>query len=269
MSTAWTCIACATQYAPSDAPPAACAVCEDDRQYVDWGGQRWATHAALQRDWTLRIGEDAGLLAIAVDGAFAIPQRVLHLRTDGGNLLWETLGLVTDAAVDALQAAGGVDRIVVSHPHFYAAMVEWSEALGGVEILLHGADRAWVRRPSARIRFWSGDTLRLSGDVTLLNTAGHFPGSTALHWRRGPRGAPVLLAGDSPHVAQDRRRVAFMHSVPNFTPMHASAVRRMQALLAPYAFDDVYGFSWGRNILGNGRAVVDASFDDFLRRAAA
>jgi hypothetical protein len=269
MSTAWICATCATQYAPSDAPPASCPVCEDDRQYVAWDGQRWTTLEALQQQYKLRIGEDAGVLSIAVDGMFAIPQRAMHLRTDAGNLLWESLGIVNDDAVRALQDAGGVDRIVISHPHFYSAMVEWSDALGGVEILLHEADRDWVRRPSDRIRFWQGDTLALSDDVTLINVAGHFPGSTGLHWQTGPRGRPTLFPGDAPHVTQDRQQVCFMHSVPNFTPMKSSAVRRMQALLAPYDYDDVYGFSWGRNIIGNGRAVVDASFDRFLQQVAA
>ena len=269
MSTAWICTTCATQYAPSDVPPAHCPVCEDDRQYVAWEGQQWTTLEALQLQYKLRIGEDGGLLAISVDGAFAIPQRMLHLRTDAGNILWESLGIVNDEAVRALRDAGGVDRIVISHPHFYSSMVEWSEALGGVEILLHEADRSWVRRGSDRIRFWSGDTLALSGDVTLINVAGHFPGSTALHWKTGPRGHGALFPGDAPHVGQDRRQVSFMHSVPNFTPMKPSAVRRMRALLAPYAYDDVYGFSWGRNILGNGRAAVEASFDRFLEQVAA
>lgn len=268
MSTAWICVTCATQYAPSDMPPASCPVCEDDRQYVDWNGQQWTTHAELQKQYKLRIGDDDGLLAIAVDGAFAIPQRLLHLRTDAGNILWESLGLVTDEAVDALRKAGGVDRIVISHPHFYSSMVEWSKALGGVEILLHEADKDWVRRPSDRINYWRGDLLKLSNDVTLINTAGHFDSSTALHWAKGPRGQ-TLFSGDSPHVTQDRRQVTFMHSVPNFTPMAPSAVRRMQRVLAPFDFDDVYGYSWGRNLLGNGRAIVDASFDNYLKRVAA
>ncbi|NUS60541.1 MAG: MBL fold metallo-hydrolase [Lysobacter sp.] len=267
-ATAWICNACGTQYAPSDAPPASCPVCEDDRQYVDWNGQQWTTHAELAQRFKLRIGDDAGLLSIAVDGMFAIPQRVLHLRTDAGNLLWESISLVTDDAVDALQKAGGVDRIVISHPHFYSSMVEWSDALGGVEILLHAGDEAWVRRPSPNIRFWEGDTLALSNDVTLINTAGHFDSSTALHWKRGPRGQ-TLFPGDSPHVTQDRKQVTFMHSVPNFTPMAPSAVRRMRALLAPFEYDDVFGFSWGRNILGDGRERVEASFDNYLRRVAA
>ena len=175
---------------------------------------------------------------------------------------------MTDEAVDALRKAGGVDRIVISHPHFYSSMVEWSDALGGVQILLHEADKAWVRRPSDRIKYWSGDLLKLSNDVTLINTAGHFDSSTALHWKRGPRGQ-TLFPGDSPHVTQDRKQVTFMHSVPNFTPMAPSAVRRMQRVLAPFDFDDVYGFSWGRNILGNGKAVVEASFDRFLQQVAA
>ncbi|KGQ19761.1 Beta-lactamase-like protein [Lysobacter dokdonensis DS-58] len=265
--TPWICATCATQYAPSHEPPSSCPVCEDDRQYVDWAGQRWTTLAELQRKYPVRIGEDAGLLAIDIPG-FAIPQRLLHLKTDGGNILWESLGIVTDEAVAALQANGGVDCIVVSHPHFYSSMIEWSEALGGVGILLHDADREWVRRPSPNVKYWRGDTLSLSNDVTLINVAGHFPGSTALHWKNGPRGQ-TLFPGDAPHVGQDRKSVSFMHSVPNFTPMKPSAVRRMRELLAPYDYDDVYGFSWGRNILGNGRAAVEASFDRFLQQVAA
>ena len=43
----------------------------------------------------------------------------------------------------------------------------------------------------------------------------------------------------------------------------------MQARLAGYAFEDVYGFSWGRNIIGGGRAAVDASFELYLSAIAA
>src|SRR5690606_8010013 len=62
---------------------------------------------------------------------------------------------------------------------------------------------------------------------------------------------------------------SFMHSVPNYTPMRPSDVRRMRALLAPYDYDDVYGFSWGRNIIGNDKAAVEASFDRVLLQLAA
>jgi hypothetical protein len=258
------CQTCGTQFAPSAALPSACPICEDDRQYVGWGGQSWTTHEALAKRHTLRIGEDAGLLAIAMVGEFGIPQRALLLNTEAGNILWECLSLVTDDALNCLREQGGVDRIVISHPHFYASMVQWSDALGGVPILLNAADKAWVQWPARCIEHWQGDELSLGGGVTLVRTGGHFDGSTALHWATGPRGRGALFVGDSPQVASNRRSVSFMYSYPNLVPMKPSGVRSMRKRLARFDYDDVYGFSWGRNILGAARVAVDASFDRYL-----
>ena len=254
------CETCGTQYADTPEPPAQCRVCEDERQYVGWMGQRWTTHEELARRHALRVADDDGLLGVAVAGEFAIPQRALLLPTDAGNILWECVSLVTPEAVAALQARGGVDLIAISHPHFYSAMVEWSDALGGVPILLHEADRAWVMRPAPQIEFWRGDMRRLSDAVTLVRCGGHFTGSTALHWRDGPVPGGALLPGDALQVASDRRHVGFMYSYPNYIPMKASDVRALRERLAPLAFERVFGFSWGRNIHCGGRAAVDASF---------
>ncbi|UXI70252.1 MBL fold metallo-hydrolase [Tahibacter amnicola] len=258
------CETCGTQYAPTPAPPACCVICNDERQYVGWNGQRWTTHEALTERCSLRLEEDDGLFGIAVSPDFAIPQRALLLPTDAGNLLWECVSLVTAEAVAALNERGGVDRIVISHPHFYSSMVEWSEALGGVPILLHAADREWVRRPTQQIEFWEGDALALSDDVTLIRCGGHFPGSTALHWRRGPRAGGALFPGDALQVVSDRRHVSFMYSYPNFIPMKPGDVRAMRARIAGLAFEDVFGFSWGRNIRGGADAAVEASFERYL-----
>jgi glyoxylase-like metal-dependent hydrolase (beta-lactamase superfamily II) len=258
------CTSCGTQFADSPPPPPCCPICEDDRQYDASRIQHWTTLAELSRDHRLRIEDDNGVLGVGIAPGFAISQRALWLPTDAGNILWDCVSLVTAEAVAALEAHGGVDMIAISHPHFYSSMVEWSEALGGVPILLHEADRGWVQRASPRIRFWSGDTLQLSGAVTLLRTGGHFPGSTALHWKDGPRAGGALFAGDSPHVVADRRRVAFMYSVPNYVPAPSRDVRHMHRLLAGHDFTDVYGFTWGRNLIGNGRAILDASFDRHL-----
>jgi glyoxylase-like metal-dependent hydrolase (beta-lactamase superfamily II) len=262
------CETCGTQHAETSAPPERCAICEDERQYIGWNGQRWTTQDGLRASHALRIDDDAGLLGIGLAPDFAIPQRALLLPTDTGNILWECVSLVTDAAVAALKARGGVDRIVISHPHFYSAMVEWSEALGGVPILLHAADREWVLRSSPRIEFWDGDALRLSDAVALIRCGGHFPGSTALHWRDGPRAGGALFPGDALQVVLDRRHVTFMYSYPNYIPMKAGDVRAMRSRLASFAFEDVYGYTWGRNIIGGARAAVDVSFDRFLAAAA-
>ncbi|WP_426689195.1 MBL fold metallo-hydrolase [Rhodanobacter ginsengiterrae] len=259
------CETCGTQYPDT---PTHCAVCEDERQYVGSGGQLWTTHEALKATRTLRMQDEAGVLGIGLAPDFAINQRALYLPTDAGNILWECLSVVTDEVVADLTARGGIDLIAISHPHFYAAMLEWSEAFGNVPILLHEADRAWVRRPSPNVRFWRGDSHRLSDAVTLIRTGGHFPGSTVLHWKDGPRAGGALFSGDAPHVVSDRRHVSFMHSYPNFMPMPPTAVRGMQERLAGYDFEDVYGFTWGRNIIGAGRSAVDASFERYLSAIA-
>jgi hypothetical protein len=262
--TRYICETCGTQHADSLQPPARCRVCEDERQYVGWQGQRWTTHEELAKRFSLRIEQDDGLLALAVAGEFAIPQRALLLPTDAGNILWECLSVVTPEAVAALKERGGVDMIAISHPHFYSSMVEWSDALGGVPILLHEADRQWVMRPAPQLEFWRGDSKRLSAAVTLIRCGGHFEGSTALHWCNGPTPAGALFPGDALQVASDRRHVGFLYSYPNYIPMKARDVRAMRERLVPCEFEQVFGFSWGRNITSGGRAAVDASFDRFF-----
>ena len=58
------------------------------------------------------------------------------------------------------RALGGSAAIAISHPHYYASMVDWSRAFGGVPIYLHAADRPWVMRPDPAIVLWEGDTQR-------------------------------------------------------------------------------------------------------------
>jgi hypothetical protein len=181
-------------------------------------------------------------------------------------VLWECVSVVSDDAVAALRARGGVDLMAISHPHFYTSMVEWSEALGGIPILLHEADRAWVQRPSKHIRFWSGDELRLSTDVTLLRVGGHFDGSTGMHWKRGPRGA-TLLPGDALQVVSDRRHVTFMYSYPNYMPMKPSMCATCRRCSRVTTSTTCSVSTWGRNI-GGGRAAVDASFARYLQAVA-
>lgn len=241
-----------------------CPICVDDRQHVGWAGQEWTTHGELAATLHNRIEPDADLLGVGLVERFAIPQRALLVPTDIGNVLWDCVSVVTEAAVERLGAEGGVDAIAISHPHFYSAMIEWSNAFGGVPIHLHAADREWVTRPAPQIRWWDGDELTLSATARLLHLPGHFPGSAALHWTAAPGAHSVLLAGDSLHVAGDRRHVTVMHSVPNFVPVGPGVIHDLRARLVGVDVDDVYGFTWGLNIIGDARSALDESFDRYL-----
>ena len=76
-------------------------------------------------------------------------------------------------------------------------------------------------RPDPRITFWSGETLALPGELTLVRLGGHFPGSAVLHWPAGAEGRGALLTGDTIYVVADRAWVSFMYSYPNLIPLPA------------------------------------------------
>jgi glyoxylase-like metal-dependent hydrolase (beta-lactamase superfamily II) len=262
--TCYVCATCGTQYSATVQPPESCRVCTDDRQHVGLNGQRWVTHDELAAQLHNRIEYDADILGIGIVEPFAIPQRALLIPTDIGNILWDCLSVITPEAVARIEQVGGIDMIAISHPHFYSAMVEWSEAFGGVPILVHQADRDWVARPSPHVSFWGGDRHQISSAVTLIHCPGHFPGSAVLHWTAAPNGRQALLTGDSLHVAADRRHISVMHSVPNHIPVAANVIHDIRDRLVGVYFDDLYGFTWGLNIIGNARTAVDESFDRYL-----
>lgn len=259
------CATCGTQYEASSEPPAECRVCVDDRQHVGRNGQAWTTHDELAASLHVRIETDNDLIGIGIAESFGIPQRALLVpSSDAGNVLWDCISVVTPDAVEQLQALGGVDLIAISHPHFYSSMVEWSDALGGVPILVHDADRQWIFRYSDKIIHWSGDHHPISPTLKLLHLPGHFPGSAALLWSDGPGGKRIMLSGDSLHVAADRRHISVMHSVPNYIPVGSTTIRDIQERLVGIDFDDLYGFTWDLNIIGGAREAVAGSLDRYL-----
>src|SRR5207249_6364918 len=66
-------------------------------------------------------------LPICIDPPFAIGQRALFARSAGGNLLWDCVPLLDPAVEECFQALGGISAIAISHPHYYASMVQRSE----------------------------------------------------------------------------------------------------------------------------------------------
>jgi len=260
---AFICTTCGTQHAPSDAPPAGCAICLDPRQYVTALGQSWTTLDALRRThmnaWR-QIEPD--LFGVGTVPGFAIGQRALLLRTKAGNVLWDCISLLDDATAAIVRALGGIATIAISHPHYYAAMVEWAQAFGAT-VLLHEADRAHVMRPDPAVSFWSGETRTIAPGVTLLRLGGHFAGGTVLHWAGGAAGAGALLSGDIVQVGPDRQ-VSFMRSYPNLIPLDAGSVRHIAACLAPYRFEPIYGAWWDRVVPGDGKAVLERSVARYL-----
>jgi len=257
---AYICITCGAQFAPSETPPDACPICCDERQYVGHAGQQWTTSERLAEAYRNRVEQlEPGLVGVGIEPSFAIGQRALLVE----RLLWDCVSLLDDETAARIADDGGIDTIAISHPHFYAAMVEWADRLDA-RVLLHEDDRQWIMRASSRIELWSGERLDLSRTLQLIRLGGHFPGGTVCLWSAGADGRGALLSSDIATVVSDRNWVSFMRSYPNLIPLPASEVSRMRAVLADLRFNRVYGAWWDRVILDDGHAKVLRSADRYL-----
>jgi glyoxylase-like metal-dependent hydrolase (beta-lactamase superfamily II) len=261
----WVCAVCGNHYPDADDPPSGCVICADERQWVPPTGQRWTTLAeAVTAGHASDVREiEPGLLGIGAMPQFAIGQRSLLVRTPEGNVLWDPSGFLDDAAVRAVREAGGLRAVTASHPHFYGAIVEWSEAFDA-EILLPEVDLRWLTRPSPAVRTWSGSLSVLPG-VTLVQCGGHFPGSAVLHWAGGAGGKGVLLTGDTIFVTPGEDRASFLWSAPNRLPLPERDVRRVVDAVRPYPFDRVYGGWWEPALRADGKRIVERSAERYIQ----
>ncbi|MGE3780291.1 MAG: MBL fold metallo-hydrolase, partial [Pirellulaceae bacterium] len=101
------CTTCGTQNAESEHPPAACAICQDERQYLKVTGQQWTMHDTLRitNRNSIRF-EEPGLIGVGVEPQFAIGQRALLVRTPTGNVLWDCVPLLDPALAEMVKSLG-------------------------------------------------------------------------------------------------------------------------------------------------------------------
>jgi hypothetical protein len=267
--TNYICVACGTQFSETDSPPNRCPICEDERQFVNWEGQQWTTLEQLQRDHSNRIEEEGpNLVGIGTEPSFAIGQRALLVRSPGGNLLWDCVTLLDRQTIERVTELGGIRAIAISHPHYYSAMVGWSRAFNDAPIHLHAADREWVMRADSALHFWEDSTRSLWDGMTLVQCGGHFEGGTVLHCASGADGRGALLTGDIIQVVPDRRWVSFMRSYPNLIPLSVRAISHIVERIEPFAFEQIYGAWWGRNVLSDGPGALRRSAKRYLSALA-
>jgi glyoxylase-like metal-dependent hydrolase (beta-lactamase superfamily II) len=253
------CATCGAQHAASEEPPAECAVCEDARQYVPEGGQRWTTLDELRGAHRTEVRDDGEYAGVGMEPGFAIGQRALLVPLGERVLMWDCIPLVDDAGVEEIERRGGLAAIAISHPHYYTGMVEWARRFD-CPVLLHAADAEWIMRPDPLVELWDGETRSLGEGLTLIRCGGHFAGGTVLHDARG-----TLLSGDIVQVIPDRGWVGFMYSYPNLIPLPGETVQGIARTLEPYPFERIYGAWWGRLVDGDGSAIVARSAERYVR----
>ncbi|MBN6033784.1 hydrolase [Amycolatopsis sp. 195334CR] len=258
--TIWICRTCGVEHPDTaEAPAGVCAICADERQWVPAAGQAWTTLAELAAEEHRLVHEELepGIHRLNREPAFGIGQWTHLVRTPRGNLMWDPPNHLDEPLAAKVEELGGAAVIVASHPHMYASQVSWSHRLGGVPVLVHAADRRWVRREDPVLREWSGTEEVLPG-VTLIEAGGHFPGAAVAHVAGG-----ALLTGDTIVPVAAEGWVTFMRSYPNTIPLSAGLVRRIVERLEPYEFDRIYGL-FGRKVLSDAKGAVRRSAERYI-----
>jgi hypothetical protein len=263
------CVTCGTQFAATEHAPDHCPICEDERQYIGHDGQQWTTLEDLRNmhSNTIKL-EEPGLYSIGSTPRFAIGQRALLVQHPEGNVLWDCVSLLDQATIKRVNELGGIQKIVISHPHFYSSMIEWAHEFGA-SIHLPVADQQWLNRPDPSIQFWDGDSLELQSGLKVIRCGGHFDGSSVLHWQAGANGQGVLLTADTIDVVADRRFLTFMRSYPNQIPLHPDAIRGIWKAVGPIVFERIYGGWWDAIVPADARERVRISAERYLQAIGA
>ncbi|OFD57652.1 hypothetical protein BWGOE6_34170 [Bacillus mycoides] len=260
------CTTCGVQYAASVEEPISCLICDEERQYINPKGQSWTTLENLQTSDTYKnemIEEENGLYSITTKPEFAIGQTAFVVKTESYRLLWDCITYLDETTVEQIKEWGGLDAIALSHPHYYSTQVEWAETFD-VPIYIHEDDQEWVMRPSSRIIYWTGESLRLADGITVHRLGGHFSGGSVLHWEEGNDGKGILLTGDIIQVVADQQWVSFMYSYPNLIPLPARKVEEMANRVKPLQFNRLYN-AFNRVVKENANEAVERSAERYMK----
>ncbi|KAJ9624807.1 hypothetical protein H2203_004757 [Taxawa tesnikishii (nom. ined.)] len=151
-------------------------------------GQQWTSLAKErgkhENQWK-QDEVDKRLWSIFTDPKLGIGERACFIQTEHGNVLWDCFAYLGDEAIDFIKSKGGLEAIVISHPHFYTTHLDWAETFD-CPVYMHAADREWLNRKDAHGRrvLIEEPTREIVPGVTAIQTGGHFPGSMVLHWEK-------------------------------------------------------------------------------------
>ncbi|HFJ9317273.1 MBL fold metallo-hydrolase [Bacillus tropicus] len=260
------CTTCGVQYSKSQEVPSDCIICNEERQYINPSGQSWTTLEKMQKSKLYKneiLKEETGLYSITTKPEFAIGQTAYLIQSQNFNVLWDCITYLDENTIQEIHKLGGIQAIVLSHPHYYSTQVEWAETFN-IPIYIHEDDKEWVNRSSKQIIFWSGESLVLTDAITIYRLGGHFKGGAILHWKDGSDKKGLLLTGDIIQVVADRQWVSFMYSYPNLIPLPANKVKEMVDKIKDLPFNRLYN-AFHRIIVEDANKSVQKSADRYIK----
>jgi len=265
------CTACGTQFDESD-PKAleSCRICDDPRQFVPKDGQAFTTLSDLKKtlDYNNRfvpIPCDDRFISIWTEPKIAIGQRCVLIKTPVGNVLWDCITYLDDETIRWINSVGGLQAIVISHPHYYTTHLLWAEVFN-CPVYMAYEDREWICRDDktkSKLRTMIKETdVEIVGKdgnrtgVIALKLGGHFPGSLATLFDGRLLIADTLVTtpsglGDWKEKPRPKgmNSFAFMWSIPNMIPLPPDELAKMWSVLKKFEFKSTHGAFVGTDVV--------------------
>jgi hypothetical protein len=255
------CATCGTKY-PVNYLGNKCLICEDDRQYVPFDGQKWTTSAYLHKHHSVKVKQlNSNLFELVIDPVFAIGQRALLITTKSGNILWDCIPHLDENAIRFIQQKGGLKAIAISHPHYYSNMKDWAEKFD-CPIFLPESEKEYIVNPTNRITFWIEEKVDFWDGIELIRIGGHFTGSSIL-WLPKDNENGIILCGDTFNLALSMKHFSVLYSYPNRIPLPIKAIAKIKEKMQKIEFDEIYGFWPYQNLLTDPKKVLMESLERY------
>lgn len=186
-------------------------------------------------------------------------------RSPGSHVVCQESSLTTRAQ---LEKQGGLDAIVLSHPHFYTTYVEWATRFK-CPVYMAVDDQQWICRlpdDEKMLKFIEGPvgaTETILPGVTAIKAGGHFPGSLVLHWNEqlfiadtimtvpvrrtsclllSLSGLTGVQSAYTPHPRPPTQTsYSFQWSIPNMIPLTPAEITGIWRAIKPFNFHTTYG----------------------------
>lgn len=205
------CTACGTQFPTADRTRlTTCFICDDPRQFTPPSGQSFTTLAELSSSGFQNnfapYAKDERITFIYTTPKVGIGQRCALIKTPAGNILWDCITFLDGPTIAQINALGGIQAIVISHPHYYSTHLLWARTFD-CNVYLASEDRQWLAQQDEARQVLLGpdetekdiflmtttttsssssgsnnknNTGAVSTGVKALKLGGHFPGSMVL-----------------------------------------------------------------------------------------
>jgi len=174
------------------------------------------------------------------------------IKTPHGNVLWDLVTYLNGETIRKINQEGGIQAIVISHPHYYTTHNLWAKTFR-CRVYLAAEDKEWLcqRDPQGRV-FIEGYKKEVIKGVTAVKVGGHFPGSLVLHWEDRLFIADSFVTVPSALYHEGRlpgtATFSFMWSIPNMIPMSPQAIVNIWNALKPYEFTTTHGAFTGLDV---------------------